>query len=675
MGSFDRGEIEQELLQGFSGFQVVEEVPYRDTRSRVEWLRRCKEDDSMEPSLFRRAARAAALCLPLALAVAPQSSFGAHEPVNALAHSASPYLRLHANDPVHWREWSPALVAEAGAGNRLIFVSVGYFACHWCHVMQRESFSDPAAAALLNAHFISVKVDRELDPALDAQLLRFVRATLGHAGWPLNVVLTPDGVPLFGFTYLPVTAFTQLMERIASRWAADPGPLAAAARGVSDMLEGSVRPPAAETMDPAGVRALFDAFTQQASETADGLAGGFGQQQKFPSAPQLALLLESQRREPVEALEGFLRLTFGAMASLGLRDQIGGGFFRYVVDPGWQVPHFEKMLYDNALLAALYFDAADVLDEPAFEAIAMNTVEFMVRELASSRGGLFSSLSAVDADGVEGGYYLFDAEVLDRVLDDQERVVAGAAWGFDGPPSLEHGHLPVQAAESSAAVARAAGTSVGEAAVRLASARGKLLDVRSGRELPRDEKRLAGWNGLALSTLVRATRRRGGERFEAPALGVVRLLAEELWDGTTLVRARAEAGAVAPATLQDYAYVARGMIAFAKALGGESHWALARRIVAGAWERFRTPHGWRLSDADGLPYAGVEPAIADGPMPSPSAVLLDATMHVADHFDDDALRARARAALLAADPGLLPAAFFHATRIRTLLRWRLDEAH
>ena len=633
----------------------------------------------MGPGRLPRVARILVACFLLASGLAPQVVSGAHEPANALANAASPYLRLHAGDPVHWQEWRPEIVAQAGSANRLIFVSIGYFACHWCHVMQRESFSDPAAAALLNAHFISVKVDRELDPALDAQLLRFVRATLGHAGWPLNVVLTPDGVPLFGFTYLPVAGFTQLMERIASRWAADPDPLAAAARGVSDMLEDSVQPPAAETMDPAGVRALLDAFTQQASETADGLAGGFGQQQKFPSAPQLALLLESQRREPVEALEEFLRLTFGAMASLGLRDQIGGGFFRYVVDPGWQVPHFEKMLYDNALLAELYFEAADVLDEPAFEAIAMNTVEFMVRELASSRGGLFSSLSAVDADGVEGGYYLFDAEVLDRVLDEQERVVAAAAWGFDGPPSLGHGHLPVQAAESSAAVARAAGTSVEEAAARLASARGKLLDVRSGRELPRDEKRLAGWNGLALSTLVRATRRRGGERFVAPALGVVRLLAEELWDGTTLVRARAEAGvggpAVAPATLQDYAYVAHGMIVFAKALGGETHWALARRIVAGAWERFRTPRGWRLSDADGLPYAGVEPAIADGPMPSPSAVLLDATMHVADHFDDDALRARARAALLAEDAGLLPAAFFHATRIRSLLRWRLDEAH
>ena len=637
----------------------------------------------MGASMRRRVAGIGAVLLALASGIVPRAGLAAHEAANALAHSASPYLRLHAGDPVHWQEWSPELVARAGSENRLVFVSVGYFACHWCHVMQRESFSDPDAAALLNAHFVSVKVDRELDPALDAQLLRFVQATLGHAGWPLNVVLTPDGIPLFGFTYLPVADFTRLLQQIVSRWAADRESLSAAARGVSGMLEDAGRRPAAQAMDAAGVRALSDAFTQQASETADGLAGGFGQQQKFPSAPQLALLLDSQRRQPVDDLAQFLRLTFGAMASLGLRDQIGGGFFRYVTDPGWAVPHFEKMLYDNALLAELYFDAADVLGEPAFERVAMDTVDFMVREFASARGGLYSSLSAVDADGVEGGYYLFDVQDLERVLDDGERRVAAIAWGFDGHSPVEHGYLPVQAAESTGEVARAVGLSAERTAARLDSARRKLLEARAGRELPRDEKRLAGWNGLALSTLVRASLRPGGARFEAPARGVVRLLTEELWDGATLVRARAvrpvgsaaDPPAVTAATLQDYAYVARGMIAFAKAHGGQEHWDIARTIVEGAWNRFRTPDGWRLSDAPGLPYTGVEPAIADGPMPSPSAVLLDASMHVAHRFDDDALGTRARTALLADDAALRPAAFFHATRILALLKWRLDRAH
>ena len=654
--------------------------------------RRGVEGVATAANMLRHAAGIAAVCLPLAMALGPRASFGAHEAANALAHAASPYLRLHAHDPVHWREWSPELVARAGSEDRLIFVSVGYFACHWCHVMQRESFSDPDVAALLNAHFVSVKVDRELDPALDAQLLRFVQATLGHAGWPLNVVLTPEGVPLFGFTYLPVADFTRLLDQIVGRWASDDrATLASAARSVSEALASAMRPSPAEAMDAAGVRALNDAFTQQASEMADGLAGGFGQQQKFPSAPQLALLLDAQRREPSEALGEFLRLTFGAMASLGLRDQIGGGFFRYTVDPAWQVPHFEKMLYDNALLAELYFDAADVLGEPAFERVAMDTVRFMVRELGSPLGGFYSSLSAVDADGVEGGYYLFDAEELDRVLDGGERRVAGIAWGLDGASPIEHGYLPVQSAESGAEVARAAGVSVEEATARLDSARSRLLEVRGRRALPRDDKRLAGWNGLALSTLVRASLRPGGARFEAPARGVVRFLAGELLDGTRLVRARSGNGAgegtdegagkgvgartPTPATLQDYAYVARGLIAFAKAHGGEKHWTLVRGIVEGAWERFRTPEGWRLSDARGLPYAGVEPALADGPMPSPSAVLLDATMHVADRFDDDALRERARAALLAGDAGMRQGAFFHATRIRALLRWRLDRTH
>ena len=625
-------------------------------------------------SLLRCTARVIAACLPLVSGIAPPAVFGAHEEANALAHSASPYLRLHARDPVHWREWSPKLVARAGADGRLIFVSVGYFACHWCHVMQRESFSDRDVATLLNEHFISAKVDRELDPALDAQLLEFVRATRGHAGWPLNVVLTPNGFPLIGFTYMPTAEFARLLDRLVARWATDRDELESAARGMSDALAQAGRPRAAGTMDAAGVRSLSDAFSQQASEMADGLAGGFGQQQKFPFAPQLALLLDSQRRRPVEDLDAFLRLTLRAMASLGLRDQLGGGFFRYATDPGWQAPHFEKMLYDNALLAELYFDAADVLDEPAFERIAVDTVEFMVRELASPLDGFHSSLSAVDGDGVEGGYYLFDAADIESVLDDEERRVAGIAWGLGGAPPFEYGHLPVQAAESREEVARSAGLSVAETAARLDSARRKLLETRARRVLPRDEKRLAGWNGLALSALVRASLRQGGARFEGPARGVVRLLAGELWDGTTLARARAAERPATPATLQDYAYVARGMIAFAKAHGRKEHWEFARGIVEGAWKRFHTVGGWRLSDARGMPYAVAEAAIADGPMPSPSAVLLDATMHVANHFDDDALRTKVRAALLADDTGLRPAAFFHATRIRALLRWELDRS-
>ena len=398
-------------------------------------------------------------------------------------------------------------------------------------------------------------------------------------------------------------------------------------------------------MDAEDVRALGDAFVQHASEAADGLAGGFGQQQKFPSAPQLALLLDWQRLEPHGELEDFLRLTFRAMASLGLRDQLGGGFFRYVTDPGWRVPHFEKMLYDNALLAELYFDAADVLGEPAFERVAMDTVEFMRRELQAPDGGLYSSLSAVDADDVEGGYYLFDSDELERLLDEEERRAAGIAWGLDGNAPFEHGFLPIQSVAAIGEVASAVGLSPEEVARRLDSARAKLLAARARRELPRDEKRLAGWNGLALSA-VRAGLAAGGWCRLRSAGPRHRALSDRGSCGTesTLVRARAPAGSRATdptaATLQDYAYVARGLNAFARAYGSDRDWELARRMVEGGWRRFRASGGWRLSDAPGLPFSGAESAIADGPMPSPSAAFLDAAMQVATRFQDDALLAR-----------------------------------
>ena len=302
----------------------------------------------------------------------------------------------------------------------------------------------------------------------------------------------------------------------------------------------------------------------------------------------------------------------------------------------------------------------------------------MRRELQAPDGGFYSSLSAVDADDVEGGYYLFDAVELERVLDEEERRVAGVAWGLDGNAPFEHGFLPIQSVAAIGEVASAVGLSSEEVAGRLDSARAKLLAARARRELPRDEKRLAGWNGLALSAFVRASLREGGARYEAPTRAIVRFLTDELWDGSTLVRARAPAGSrttdPTPGTLQDYAYVARGLNAFARAYGSDRDWELARRMVEGAWQRFRASGGWRLSDAPGLPFSGAESAIADGPMPSPSAALLDAAMQVATHFQDDALLARTRAALLADDPGLRPAAFFHATRIRALRRWQLVRA-
>ena len=647
----------------------------------------------MAANMLRQAAGIAAVCLPLAMALGPRASFGAHEAANALAHAASPYLRLHAHDPVHWREWSPELVARAGSEDRLIFVSVGYFACHWCHVMQRESFSDPDVAALLNAHFVSSRSIASSTPLSTRSSSGSCRPRWAMRDGRSTSCSRRRESPCSGSPTSPSRTSRGFWIRSWADGRAMIGAtLASAARSVSEALASAMRPSPAEAMDAAGVRALNDAFTQQASEMADGLAGGFGQQQKFPSAPQLALLLDAQRREPSEALGEFLRLTFGAMASLGLRDQIGGGFFRYTVDPAWQVPHFEKMLYDNALLAELYFDAADVLGEPAFERVAMDTVRFMVRELGSPLGGFYSSLSAVDADGVEGGYYLFDAEELDRVLDGGERRVAGIAWGLDGASPIEHGYLPVQSAESGAEVARAAGVSVEEATARLDSARSRLLEVRgtarasARRQASRGvERSCALGAGARIATPRRRTvrgagpRRRALSRRGAPGRYEAGTGAIRKWGRRGDRRRGRQGSGRADPDPGDVAGLRLRRARPDRVREGAREARSTGPLRAGSWKArgsaFVPPRAGVCPTRAGFPTPGVEPALADGPMPSPSAVLLDATMHVADRFDDDALRERARAALLAGDAGMRQGAFFHATRIRALLRWRLDRTH
>ena len=570
----------------------------------------------MGPSMLRQVAGICAVSLALATGIVPRVGLGAHEPVNALAHSASPYLRLHAGDPGALAGVEPGARRAGRLRGPADLRLRRLLRLPLVHVMQRESFSDREAAALLNAHFLSVKVDRELDPALDAQLLRFVQATLGHAGWPLNVVLTPDGVPLFGFTYLPAADFKRLLEQIVSRWQVDRD----SARGGGAHCLGHARKrrsPARGGSHGRRRRARAERCVhQQASEIGRRARGGFGQQQKFPSAPQLALLLDSQRRQPVDALAGFLRLTFGAMASLGLRDQIGGGFFRYVTDPGWAVPHFEKMLYDNALLAELYFDAADVLASGLRTGRDGHRGFHGARARIPARRVVFEPVRG--RCGRRGGRLLPVRlrKTWSAVLDDEERRVAGAAaWGSTGTPRSStdtcrpgrgvgrgggarrrpvgrgDGGAARLGAEEAAGGARRAGASA-----RREASRG----VERPRALDAGARIAAPWRRA-----VRGTGPRRGALARRRALGRDR---RSCGRGPTGERGpRADAPSVTPATLQDYAYVARGMIAFAKAHGGQEHWDIARTIVEGAWKRFRTPTAGACPTLAGFPTPAWNP--------------------------------------------------------------------
>jgi hypothetical protein len=590
---------------------------------------------------------------------------GGVEAANRLAGHPSPYLASHALDPVDWQPWGPEVLARARREGKLVFVSSGYFACHWCHVMQRESFRDPEVAALLNRHFIPVKVDRELLPALDAQLIRFVRYTSGQAGWPLSVVLTPAGHPLFGTTYRPREDLLGVLRRLQARWSEDAADLSALAEAATGELFEAAREPAA--LQPGDARRIAEGLVRAALRAGDALEGGFGEQSKFPASPQLLALIEVQARGPDPELARFLRLTLDQMARLGLHDALGGGFFRYTADPRWQTPHFEKMLHDNALLAEVYGRAAEVLGEPAYREVAHETLGFLLTGMGDPDGGFVSSLSAVDAEGVEGGYYLWSEADLGRILTPEELSVARAVWDLQGRPPFDAGHLPM-AVRAPAQVARDLGLDQATVEARRDAARQKLLAARAARVIPRDRKQVAAWNGLALETLARALGREDDGRYRRAAARLAELLRTRFWSGEGLARSLVHGRPVGQAALEDYAGVAAGLLAWAEVAGDGAARAHAGRLVAEGWRRFRDGHGWRLGEAGELPFGGAEAMLADGALPSPSALLLRVSRDLARAGGDPQPSRRALSVLARAYPGLTESPLLHASHI-ALLEW------
>ena len=586
---------------------------------------------------------------------------------NALAGHPSPYLAMHGQDPVDWQTWQAQPVERAQREDKLLYLSVGYFSCHWCHVMHRESYLDPGIAALLNEHFVPIKIDRELQPALDHHLMEFMQATRGHGGWPLNVFLTPEGYPLYATTYLPAERFRTLLARLDERWRKDRGKLGRYAMEAAASIQ-SRRPKFDEKrLDPSTAHDYELAYVRTTAALADLENGGFGTRTKFPTTPQLQQLLRIASTRPDPILDEFLRLTLDRMAGRGMRDHLGGGFFRYSTDPEWRVPHFEKMLYDNALLADLYLDAAELFDEPGYRAVATETLNFILRELWQD-GAFIASLSSVDGRDVEGGYYLWQDSTVERVLTSEELTVASLVWDLRGTPTMEHGRLPAMAVDDGV-VARQLGMSSKQVADIRRAAHARLMAQRSARSLPRDIKRLAGWNGLALAVFARAAALDDGAAYGRVSHRLRNYLATTLWDGEQLLRAAGSAGAVGTASLQDYAFVARGLLAYARGSGAAEDLAFARGIIDAAWARFRTAQGWRQSEDTLIPYGSAEAVIADGALPSSSAILLGATLELATRSNDAALHARAADVLWATSTAIGTSPFSYATHIGLLRKY------
>jgi uncharacterized protein len=559
------------------------------------------------------------LGLLFCLATAPAAEV---PPANRMAGQSSPYLALHADDPVHWQLWEPASFERAAREGKPLFVSSGYFSCHWCHVMQRESYRDARIAAFINRNFVPVKIDRELLPAVDAGLIDFARRTRGQAGWPLHVVLTPEGYPLVALLYRPPEAFAAFLHDLAARWEADAPALIAVARAAARQSAAPV-PAMDAPPEPGG---LTRALRAEALTQADELAGGFGAQSKFPKAPQLLALLHVQAQSPHAGLEEFLRLTLDQIAGQGLRDHLGGGFFRYTEDPDWQTPHFEKMLYDNALLARVYLRAARVLDAPQFLTVARDTLEFIQAQLAAPGGGYYAALSALDAEGEEGGYYLWDSRELQAVAGEDWPLLR-RYWGLDRPAAFAAGHLPIPRL-SRERLAAEFELPVATAAARLEAIYAQLRARRAQRRLPVGTQVLAGWNGLMLSALAEAAaiidagKPDGTYGRDASALEAF-LLREFRSDGR-LVRMRADGAPAFAAGLEDYAHVIAGLQDWRAVRGGDQDGPIAE-LLRQAWKRFHMDGRWRLGEDALLRWDGGPALLADGPLPAPPAVLLAAT--------------------------------------------------
>ncbi len=567
-------------------------------------------------------------------------------PVNRLVNHPSSYLALHGSDPVAWQEWDAETVARAKRENKLLFVSVGYFACHWCHVMQRESYKNPQIAALLNRDYIPVKVDREINSGLDDALQTFSARLNGVAGWPLNAFVTPEGYPAFVVLYAPPDDFRTLLTHLSGRWAADPAGIRRLARQAAPP---SAQPPASEPLTAERSARVWQQFMAVVWPEADTLHGGLGQVSKFPMAPQLHALLERQSRQPDAKLAEFLRLTFDQMAARGLRDHVGGGFFRYTTDPEWDTPHFEKMLYDNAHLAQLYLRAATVLRQPRYREVARSTLDFMRNELLDASGGFYSSTSAVDDKGREGATYLWQPDELKRRLSPEAYAAARRVWRLDVARSFDDGYLPAEYRTPTADERRL-----------LADAARVLRPLRLARSLPRDDKLNAGLNGLALSAFSQAIQLDPAYRQQADRLQHF-LLTRLLREGR-LIKGIARGQVLPQAELEDYAYVAQGLLDHADATGNAQSRARARQLARIAWQSFWGEKGWKHEARPLLATLQPEPALADGALYSPSDVLILASLRL----QDPALQRMARTAAAWRLPEMEQDAYSYPTRVRLL---------
>jgi uncharacterized protein len=482
---------------------------------------------------------------------------------NRLANETSPYLLQHKDNPVDWYPWGEEALRRAREEDKPVLLSVGYSACHWCHVMERESFEDEETARMMNEHFVNIKVDREERPDIDSIYMAAVQALTRHGGWPMTVFLTPEGAPFYGGTYFPpvpsrgMPSFRQLLFSVADAYENRREEVLGSAETVRDYLRASTAAVMPEA-ESAGTE-LLDRAAAALLSGLDRRFGGFGAAPKFPQTMNLEVLLRHHHRTGDRAALDAVELTCRQMANGGIYDQLGGGFARYSVDTYWLVPHFEKMLYDNALLSRLYLETYQATGDPFYLRIAEETLDYVLRDMTSEEGGFYSAEDA-DSEGVEGKFYVWTPEELEAALGPEDASLAARYWDVTERGNFE-GKSILHVLRPPEAVAAEFGLSEGELRERIAGIRSRLFAAREGRVRPgRDEKVLAAWNGLMLRSLALAAGVTGREDYREAAEKNATFLVEWMKEDGRIHRSYKDGRARFNGYLEDYAMVADGLV-------------------------------------------------------------------------------------------------------------------
>ncbi len=601
---------------------------------------------------------------------APAPDAPADASANRLVDESSPYLRLHAHNPVDWYPWGEEALERARREDKPIFLSVGYSTCYWCHVMEREAFSDPEIAALMNGWFVNVKVDREERPDLDEIYMTATQMLTGSGGWPNSVFLTPELAPFYAGTYFPPEdrhgrpGFPSVLRAIHRAWEERRGEVEARAARVAEAINGYL------AGAPAGAVPGPEAAAEVAAQLArryDREHGGFGRGHKFPSPANLWLLWESATAGDAEAREMVLH-TLRRMGRGAIYDQLDGGFHRYTLDAAWRIPHFEKMLYDNAHLAELLAVTAAAEGDDELARLARGTADFVLRWMRLANGAFKSAIDA-ETDAVEGAYYVWSRAELEQTLGEEGFGLLAPIYGFDGPPNFEGERYTLYLTDSLAAHAARLELTTGQLLGRLGPGLDRLRSARARRKFPLvDDKVLTDWNGMMIAALARAGGLLAEPRYVAAAARAAEFVLEMRDAGGVQLHVWRQGQARIPAFLDDYAYLVRGLLALHEATGERRWLTAAQRLAEEQERRLGDPRGGYFFSQPGADLLVRIKSAGDGAIPSGNGVallnLLELTRRTgrADYRRRAEAGLRAFAAELERSPGALTTVALAVTR-------------